>query len=68
MKNGKLTAKQTQVALLENAWAVTHGEESKNHDILEEMKHEKKKLHQIPTWLSPFCNRMPQDILSFSHR
>jgi hypothetical protein len=66
MKNGKPTEKQIQVGPLENSWALTHGEESKNHETLEEMKHGKKILHQTPTLLSPIYNRMLPNILSSS--
>jgi len=39
MKNGKPSEKQIQVGPLENSWVLAHGEESKNHNTLEEMKH-----------------------------
>jgi len=66
-KNGKPNDKQIQVSPLENSWVLTHGEESKNHDTLEETKHGKNTLHQTPTLLSLFYNRMLPNILSSSH-
>ena len=67
MKHGKPTEEQIQVGPLENSWVLTHGEESKNHDTLEETKHGKKTLHQTPTLHSPFYNIMLPNILSSSH-